>query len=129
MGLFDAVKNSFSFSSDLADYWNVPENASGISEIKDRSHQRHQLIYKHSHRCGTCFFARKQVEKAAGQICNKVDLHFVDVIGSRPVSNSIAQKWDVRHESPQLLLLKGGEVVWHISHGQIKEEAILAELR
>ncbi|HLR25666.1 MAG TPA: bacillithiol system redox-active protein YtxJ [Fodinibius sp.] len=128
MGLFDAIKKSLSTSSELANYWHVPEDPSRLSEIADQSYKRPQLIYKHSHRCGTCFFAKNQVEEAADQIREEADLHFVDVIGSRAVSNRITDKWGVRHESPQLLLLKDGEVVWHASHGAIKSRVILKVL-
>jgi monothiol bacilliredoxin len=34
----------------------------------------------------------------------------------------------VRHESPQALLLAGGEVVWHASHGSIRAEALASAL-
>src|SRR5699024_12198063 len=51
----------------------------------------------------TCFFAQKQIEKVADQIRKKAGLYFVDVIGSRTVSDQLAERLQVRHESPQLL--------------------------
>jgi len=103
MGLFDAFKNFLSTSSRLADYWHVPEDPSHLSDITDQSYKRPQLIYKHSHRCAACIFTRNQEEKAADQIHEEAEFHFVDVLGNRITSNRIAEKWGVPHESPQLL--------------------------
>ena len=35
---------------------------------------------------------------------------------ARPVSNAVVERFGVRHESPQALLLRDGRVVWHASH-------------
>ncbi|WP_246369897.1 monothiol bacilliredoxin BrxC family protein [Saccharibacillus deserti] len=45
-------------------------------------------------------------------------------IESRPVSNAIEGNLGVKHESPQILLIRGGEVLWHASHGNISYEQI-----
>src|SRR5699024_9913975 len=120
MGLFDPIKNMFSSSSELQDYWHVLQDATQISLLIEKSHEQPQMIYKHSHRCATCFFAQKQIEKVADQIRKKAGLYFVDVIGSRTVSDQLAERLQVRHESPQLLLVDQGKVIWHTSHGQIQ---------
>ena len=127
MGIFSSIKNAFS-GEGLAEYWSVPEEASQIAKVIEDSADRPQLIYKHSYRCSTCMFAKNRIEEIAERIKEQADLHFVDVVNSRPISNRIAEKLDVRHESPQLLLVHQGEAVWHESHGQITSEAIFAEL-
>ncbi len=127
MGVFGSIKNAF--SSEMADYWTVLDESSRVATLVQASEERPQLIYKHSNRCATCFFAKKQVEEAADVIVERADLYFVDVIGSRPVSNAIADELNVRHESPQIILVHKGEVVWHDSHGQIKGEAIKSALQ
>lgn len=129
MGLFGSIKDAFSTSSSgLADYWNVLDEPSQVAAVVDASEKLPQLIYKHSHRCSTCFFARQQVEKVAEAVGKQADLHFVDVIAHRPVSKAIADKVGVRHESPQLLVLYKGKAGWHASHGQIQTEAVLRQL-
>jgi bacillithiol system protein YtxJ len=50
----------------------------------------------------------------------------VKVIESRPVSNQIAEDLGVKHESPQVILLKGGASYWNASHWAITEEHIHA---
>ena len=51
----------------------------------------------------------------------------VDVIEDREISAEITRASSVRHESPQVLLLKGGRVVWHASHYGITAEAVARE--
>ena len=54
---------------------------------------------------------------------------YLEVQNARDVSNEVARRTGVRHESPQALLLKGGECLWSASHGDISEvwwEAALA---
>ena len=128
MGIFSSIKDAFS-GEGLPEYWSVPEEATQVSNILENSTDRPQLIYKHSYRCATCMFAKKRVEEIAERIKEQAELHFVDVVKSRPISNRIAEALDVRHESPQLLLVHQGEAIWHESHGQITSEAILGELK
>lgn len=128
MGLFNSVKNAFS-STGLADYWNVVDDPSSIKSILEASEEHPQLIYKHSYRCATSLFARKQVEQSSEDMSRHADLHFVDVIAHRRISNQIADRLNVRHESPQLLLVDQRKAVWHVSHGAIKSEAIVKALQ
>ena len=50
-----------------------------------------------------------------------IDLYFLTIQSHRDVSNAIEDKFGVRHESPQLLIVKNGEVVFHTSHGAISD--------
>jgi bacillithiol system protein YtxJ len=62
---------------------------------------------------------------ASDNIKEYADMHFVNVVRSREASDKIASELDVRHESPQAILVDQGEVVWHGSHGSIDADAIL----
>ena len=48
-----------------------------------------------------------------------VNAYFLDLIAHRDISNQIATKWHIQHQSPQLLLIKNNEVVYHASHEDI----------
>lgn len=50
-----------------------------------------------------------------------IDLYFLTIQNHRDISNRIAEKFDVLHESPQLLVVKNGEVTFHTSHGAISD--------
>lgn len=129
MGLFDAVKNSFSGSnSDTDDIWNVITKSSQFDEILEESESRSQLVYKHSHRCSVCFVAKGNLEKTSEEILEHADMHFLNVVNNREASNYISSELDVRHESPQAILINDREVIWHGSHGSIDGDEILEEI-
>lgn len=128
MGLFDSVKNAFS-GTDVSEIWEIISDSSQIAPIIEASKEKPQLVYKHSHRCSVCFVAKGSLEQAADKIQQYADMHFLNVVHSREASNKIASDLDVRHESPQVILINQGEVVWHGSHGRINAEAILQHLR
>ena len=50
-----------------------------------------------------------------------IDLYYLDLLNYREVSNETGYKFQVLHESPQLLIIKNGVVLAHASHGAINE--------
>jgi bacillithiol system protein YtxJ len=124
MGLFSSTKNP-SASNDI---WESISDPQQVESIVQKSEQRPQLIYKHSHRCSICTISKGTLESAANDILEDADMHFINVVNSREASNFIASELDVRHESPQVILLEDGEVVWHASHGSINADAILEKV-
>ncbi len=50
-----------------------------------------------------------------------IDMYFLDLLANRNVSNAVAEKFQVMHQSPQLLVIKNGNTVAHASHGAIGE--------
>lgn len=127
MGLFDSVKNAFS-GTDGSDIWEMITDPSQVDPILEASKEKPQLIYKHSHRCSVCFVAKGTLEQASEEILQHADMHFLNVVNDREASNFIAAKLDVRHESPQAILVVDGEVIWHGSHGNISEKPILEQM-
>ncbi|MDX1585781.1 MAG: bacillithiol system redox-active protein YtxJ [Balneolaceae bacterium] len=129
MSFFEGIKNMFSQSENgLSDEWHTLKEQNAVDEVIHSSDDKPQLIYKHSYRCSVCLFSKSNLEKQAEEITRFADMHFVDVISSREVSNYIAEQLGVRHESPQAILLHKGEVIWHASHGSIKSAKILEVL-
>lgn len=81
------------------------------------------VLYKHSPLCGLSSMAATQV--AAFMAANPdVPVYQVDVVRDRPVSAAVARVLAVRHESPQALVLRDGDVVWHGSHRSVTAEAL-----
>lgn len=124
MGLFNSVKNALS-GSETSEIWETITDPSQLDPIIEASKQTPQLIYKHSHRCSVCFVSKGNLEMASDNIKEYADMHFLNVVRNRDASNKIASELDIRHESPQAILIDQGEVVWHGSHGSIDAGAIL----
>jgi len=129
MGIFKGLKTALSNDGSLAEYWNRLTDEKRIDDIIEESYKKPQLIYKHSNRCSTCWFSKSELENSAGEISSKASMHFVDVVASRSVSNKLAEVLNVRHESPQAILVKDGKAVWDTSHGSIKGKKVLDQLK
>src|SRR5258708_28579990 len=78
------------------------------------------VILKHSDNCGISDRAYAELTKLARPI------GLVTVQTARAVSNEIEARMGVAHETPQVLIIRDGKVVWSVSHGRVKAEAIEA---
>ena len=99
-----------------ADIWTPLNSDEEVEEVIQASGETPQVILKHSTSCGTSFFAKRHIEGVASKYANHVDFNIIDVIRSRTVSEYLAQKLKIRHESPQVFVIKKGEVIWNGSH-------------
>jgi len=89
-----------------------------LDNILEKSKTKTQLIFKHSTRCGISRMVMNQFIDAYDVDAN-LDLYYLDLLNFRDVSNEVGYKFQVIHESPQLLIIKNGVVVAHASHGAI----------
>lgn len=124
MGLFDKLTSGPS-ETQTDEIWSTISEPSQLQTVLQQSEEKPQLIYKHSHRCSVCFVAKGNLEKAADEIREQADMHCLNVVKNREASDMIASDLDVRHESPQVIMLNNGEVIWHASHGSIDADTIL----
>ena len=95
------------------------------ANVIKHSDQLPVLLLKHSTTCPISAAAWQEclglVEDDPGE---NVDYILVKVIESRPVSNQIATELKIKHESPQLILIKSQEETWNTSHHSITQENI-----
>ena len=104
------------------------ESRSEIDELIARSRETPVVFFKHSLTCpisGAAFrqYQRFLQDRPEG---DRVVYTLIEIQNAREVSTEIAERTGVRHESPQALLMRDGEVVWHASHWSIKAEALSA---
>lgn len=124
------LRGLFGEGGSLEEY-NVQELHSDaeLDQALAQSAKQPVFIFKHSTVCPISAGAHRRVadylEEAGDQA---PPFYLVKVIEARPLSNAIAQRLDVRHQSPQLILVSDGEAVWHTSHGAINPEAIRGAL-
>lgn len=96
--------------------------------VLEASKTEPQLIFKHSTTCPISAGAHSRLSAYLKSGASVPPCHLVKVIESRPLSNAIAQKLGVQHQSPQIILLKNGEAIWDTSHGAITGDAISAAI-
>ncbi len=99
-----------------------------VDPVLARSSSRPILIFKHSSTCGVSAEAYGEIEALLAGPPLSTDVYLVDVRAARPVSNAIAARLEIRHESPQVLLVDRGRVRWSASHFRVTARALRAEL-
>lgn len=97
--------------------WIPFEREEQINDILAASTQKTQVIFKHSTRCIISTMAKQRVEKYSD---SNIDFHYLDLIQNRNLSNTVAEQFNVQHQSPQILVIKNNECVFDESHGGIQ---------
>jgi len=101
------------------------DDLSALDALLARSRERAVWVFKHSLTCGTSSAAWMEFQRFAaeepedGALCA-----LIEVQNARAVSAALAERTGVRHQSPQVLLLRDSQVTWHASHYQISARAL-----
>jgi bacillithiol system protein YtxJ len=83
------------------------------------------LLFKHSTRCPVSAQAFDEFQRFLNTDAGRrVPAAVVHVIEQRDVSNTVSERFGIRHESPQVMWIKEGKVVWYTSHSNITAEKI-----
>ncbi|TDN88770.1 bacillithiol system protein YtxJ [Salegentibacter sp. 24] len=129
MGLLDKIfKSDGDDTKETTEFpWTDLTDKDQITIAKEESKDRLIGIFKHSTRCGISRMVLKNFEKQYEDSEN-TKLYFLDLVKYRDISNAVADELGVRHESPQLIVLRDNKVVHHASHQDI-DAANLKELR
>lgn len=101
--------------------WIALNDLSQLETINEKSSAKTQVVFKHSTRCGISRMVMNQFVEAYSLTENDLDLHYLDLLNYRDVSNEVGYKFQVMHESPQILVIKNGVAVAHASHGAIND--------
>ncbi|MBD0375771.1 MAG: bacillithiol system redox-active protein YtxJ [Flavisolibacter sp.] len=107
--------------------WHQLTSEEQLQEIINKSKETPQIIFKHSTRCSISSVALHRLQKSEPP--NGVDFYFLDLLTNRQLSNKIADTFSVRHESPQVLVIKNGECVYDESHLGISMHDIVDQLK
>ncbi len=122
MGIFNNLFSSKNTNSEEQKdqlTWIPLTSVDQLIEIEQNSCKRPQIIFKHSTTCGISSMVLRSFRSTYFLEENQADLYFLDLQRYREVSNEVANKFQVYHQSPQLLIIKSGIAVAHESHGGI----------
>lgn len=100
--------------------WKLLTDLDTLKEIKsDSSLHVLTLIFKHSTRCSISKMVLSRFERENKGI--SMNAFFLDLLMYRDISNQISEDYDIKHESPQLLIIKGGQCIAHANHNAINQ--------
>lgn len=109
--------------------WNKLTEENQLDEIKQESYNQPVMILKHSTTCSISATTLSRLERAWNTDAAKdIKPYYLDLLKLRPISNKIAQEFDVDHESPQVLIIKNGKSVYNASHFDIRFDEIVKQL-
>lgn len=108
--------------------WNALTEIKQLDSIVVASAEKPVVIFKHSTRCSISRMALKNFEREYDLAESEAVPYFLDLLEHRDISNEIAQKFQVIHQSPQLILIKDGKAVYNASHSEIDAEALKSKI-
>lgn len=101
--------------------WKALMNVSQLDEIEKESTNEPVFIFKHSTRCGISRMVLGRFEEKFANNQEGMQFYYLDLLNFREISGEIAARFQVMHQSPQLLVIKNGDCVAHASHYEILE--------
>lgn len=96
--------------------WLPLNSISQLEEIDHKSMLSPVVIFKHSTSCSISGMSKMRLE---GKWDLDIAAYYLDLLNYRPISQAIAERYKVHHESPQVLLIKNGECIHDASHFDI----------
>ena len=94
------------------------DNKETLDKLITDSRTTPVVIFKHSTSCGISSAAYREMEKLEAPV------NLLEVQSARDVSREIADRTGIRHETPQVIVLKDGKAVWDASHFDVKAGAV-----
>jgi bacillithiol system protein YtxJ len=90
--------------------FNEINDAAELDQVFERSNEQAVVLFKHSTTCPISAGVYQEISNA------DADINLIVVQHARQLSDTVAERTGVRHESPQAFVLKNGAVVYHASH-------------
>jgi bacillithiol system protein YtxJ len=86
------------------------------------------LVFKHSTRCSISKMVLNRIESNWSLDDSIIPVYFLDLLNHRGISNRVAEVFQIKHESPQILLIKNGKCTYSATHNEIRIQDINAAI-
>ena len=100
------------------------EDTSSVDDLIEASRERPQVIFKHSTSCSISHLAKARLDRALRGDELEHPVFYLDLLAHRDVSDYVAERLGVRHESPQAIVVADGEARYAASHLDIDPYAL-----
>lgn len=98
--------------------WKPIKNEEQLNQIIHDSGEEVQLIFKHSTSCNISADALEELKHL------DCDGWYLDLLSYRSISNKITEVFNIKHQSPQVILIKNGQAIYNESHWRIKSDSL-----
>lgn len=123
MGWFSSKKSKDNTSRGKVNWIPLTE-MSQLDEIKAESKTIPVMILKHSTRCSVSLMAKNTLDRNWDIEQDKIKTYYLDLLKFRPISNQIAEEFNIHHQSPQILIIKNGICDYSATHSAIDVRSI-----
>lgn len=108
--------------------WNKLTSEEQIDQVITASAEKPVLLFKHSTRCSISSMSLDRLLRNwKPEDADKITPYYLDLIAFRSLSNLVAERFGIPHESPQVLLIQNGKVTYHESHYGISYAEIMKQ--
>ena len=94
-----------------------------FAALVEKSNEHPVVIFKHSLTCPISARAYKQMSEFEGEV------ELLEIQRNSELSREIASRTGVQHESPQVIVLRNGQVIWEASHFDVTTDAVAEAVR
>lgn len=108
--------------------WQLLNTEENLLTLVEKSMDKPQVIFKHSTTCSISAMAKRRLERKWDIDETQADIHYLDLLSYRDISNKVADDLGVIHQSPQIIIVKNGQAIFNTSHSDISVEVIAEEL-
>ena len=102
------------FSRSVSDQridWDELRDMDQLNRLTEQSEHIPIMLFKHSTRCSISHMAKDRLESSWDLTKEDIIPVYLDLLMFRNISNEIADRFGVQHQSPQVLLIKDGMVI------------------
>ena len=124
MGFLDQIFGKKEDQGHSKSLWKKIESQKDLDAAIEKSSQQKVLIFKHSTRCFISKTVLRSFEKQMQESDKNFGYYFLDLLAYRSISNEIESRFDVVHQSPQLIVLENGKAIYNASHQNIDLDKI-----
>ncbi len=104
--------------------WKILNDPKQLNQIAKDSNTKPVAIYKHSTTCGISRMVLRGLEAQYDITAEELDFYYLDLKAFRGISNEVASRFQVWHESPQIILIKNGKAVYNASHSAVNANVL-----
>jgi monothiol bacilliredoxin len=107
----------------MADHFLRLTEKDSFNHLVEKSKERPLVIFKHSLTCPISARAYDELAEYKGEVA------LIEIQRARELSREIESRLGVVHESPQVMVVQNGKVVWDASHFDVTADAVAAAVR
>ena len=117
MSILKRIKDSV--TAGINEDWSDLTNINELDKVDQLSNDKPVILFKHSVTCGISSGAKYRLESDWNSLSHDVHFYYLDLLSHRNISNAIAKRYNVVHQSPQILIIRNGNSIYDTSHHRI----------